>query len=312
MKTLSREKTVPHKMRYRLYDPAMVVDPGETIVVETINHMTPVVRGQEDLHAHGSPQYREREETGPIFVRGAVPGDMLAVHIRDIQVVGIPHAHGSGPFVEKYPQKPVCFPVEDGRCLFPGGWSVPMSPMVGDIYTTPASPEARFFDHGGNMDFTGIKPGNTLYLPVFREGGLLVMGDVHAAQGDGELFGEAAECAADVTVTIDIDRRFRHPRPIVETPTEIFCLAGRGGFSDSVALATEDMTGLLSRIHGMEPAEAYMLCTVVGSVRNAACVCYNGKWLTDRSLIAFGIPKDITRCRSRSTSSVPRSGLPSA
>ena len=63
--------------------------------------------------------------------------------------------------------------------------------MIGDIYTTPdATVDTTYIDHGGNMDFTEVQPGNTLYLPVFREGGLLVLGDVHALQGDGEIYGE--------------------------------------------------------------------------------------------------------------------------
>jgi hypothetical protein len=77
------------------------------------------------------------------------------------------------------------------RLLFPGGVTVPQSRMMGDISTTPTDPTPRFFDNGGNINCTEVKPGNTLYLPVFHEGGLLVLGDVHAAQGDGEAFGEA-------------------------------------------------------------------------------------------------------------------------
>ena len=245
----------------------MTIEPGETIIVETINHMTPVVRSEADIHPHGSPEYREREETGPIFVRGAQPGDMLAVHIEQIDIVGLPHAHGWGPLSETYPQKAMGFPVENGRCKLPGGISVPLRPMVGDIYTTPVSP--LFMDHGGNMDFTEVRPGNTLYLPVFHEGGLLVMGDVHAAQGDGEVLGEGAESAADVTVTISIDRKYRNPRPLVRTPDALICLACRETLFESIKLATGDMTELLSNIHGISKEDAYILCTLTGSIRVA-------------------------------------------
>ena len=85
MKRLSRKHTVG-KNPYQAFQPAMTIDPGETIVVETINHMTPIVRSEKDLHPHGSPEYREREQTGPIFVNGACPGDSLAVEILDIQI----------------------------------------------------------------------------------------------------------------------------------------------------------------------------------------------------------------------------------
>lgn len=224
MKRLARNQTVPCSKRHRVFEPVLVIDPGERIVVETINHMTPVVRSEADLHPHGSPGYREREETGPIAVRGVQAGDMLAITIEEIHAVGLPHAHGAGPLEEAFPQDPVLFPVENGWCLFPGGLKAPLSPMIGDIYTTPENPDPPYFDHGGNMDCTEVRPGNTLYLPVFHEGGLLVLGDVHAVQGDGELYGEGAETAADVTLTIGVDRRLcQAPRHRISGESHLPC-----------------------------------------------------------------------------------------
>jgi amidase len=294
MKRLGREHTVPLGKRYKIFEPVITIEPGETLVVETINHMTPVVKGAEDLHAHGSDEYREREETGPIYVKGAKPGDSLAIKIESIDVVGLPHAHGSGPLLDRYPQGPFLYGMEEGRCVFPGGISVPLAPMIGDIYTTPSPEvETRYFDHGGNMDFTEIRPGNTLYLPVYRQGALLVFGDVHAVQGDGELFGEAGECAADVTVTLSLDRSYRNPRPLVETEDSLICLAGRGDIYESIKQAVEDMVGLLVRLYGISREHAYVMSTTTGSTRIGACLCYNGKWLPNRFLVGLSVPKDI-------------------
>ena len=106
MKRLTRDYTIPCDQRYRVFDPAITIESGETIIVETVNHMTPVVRNEDDLHPHGSPEYCEREETGPIYVRGARPGDMLAIRIENIRLVGLPHAHGSGPHCDRFPQRP--------------------------------------------------------------------------------------------------------------------------------------------------------------------------------------------------------------
>jgi amidase len=273
-------------------EPALVAESGETLVVETINHMTPIVRGPEDLHPHGSPRYREREETGPIAVRGAGVGDMLAVRIEAISIVGLPHAHGSGPLCDRFPQEPRAFPIEGDRLRFPGGVLVLASPMVGDIYTTPTSPSPPFFDHGGNMDFSEVKPGNTLYLPVFREGGLLVLGDVHAAQGDGEILGEGAECAADVTVTVSIDRRYRMPRPLVETPDALISLAGRDNLFDSLRCALQDMTALLARLLSIGEADAYVACAAAGSVRIAGSLATRGM-CEHGMLVGVSVPKAI-------------------
>jgi amidase len=290
MKRLTREHTVPGDQRYRVFEPAMTIEPGETVVVETINHMTPIVRGEHDLHRHGSPEYREREETGPIYVRGAQPGDMLAVCIESIEPVGLPHAHGAGPLADRYPQRPLLFPIEGGRCHFPGGLSVPVAPMIGDIYTTPVSPSPSYFDHGGNMDFTEVRPGNTLYLPAFHAGALLVLGDVHAAQGDGEVFGEGAETAADVTITVDIDGHYGHPRPLVETPDQLITLACRGSLFDSVSLAVEDMTRLAARLHSISEQDAYVFCTMVGSVRLGGSA-YHRKLAEEHCLVGLSVPK---------------------
>lgn len=292
MNRLTRDHTIPGNQRYQVFEPAMTIEPGETIVVETINHMTPVVRSENDLHPHGSPKYRERQETGPIYVRGARPGDMLAIRIENIQLVGLPHAHGSGPLSDRFSQRPLLFPVADGKCRFPGGLSAPVAPMVGDIYTTPNIPTPEFEDHGGNMDFTEVRPGNTLYLPVFREGGLLVLGDVHAAQGDGEVFGEGAECAADVTITVTIDRTYRHVRPIVETPERLITLACRGPLFESVALAVEDMTDLLGRLHRIRPEDAYVFCCLVGSLRLAGCLAHRES-AEQHCLVALSVPRRV-------------------
>lgn len=292
MRRLTRDKRVPLRQRYKVLEPAITIDSGETIVVETINHMTPIVESEVDLHAHGTPEYREREETGPIFVRGAKPGDMLAIRIGRIEIVGLPHAHGAGPLADRFPQRPKTFPVEQGRCLFPGGLSVPVAPMIGDIYTTPATASPPYFDHGGNMDFTEVRPGNTLYLPVYHDGGLLVLGDVHAAQGDGEVFGEGAETAADVTITIDIDRRLGGARPIVETPDSFMCLACRGSLFDSLKLALRDSVALFSRLNEVSEADAYVFCATVGSVRLGGTLCR--RELADEScLVGFSVPKEV-------------------
>jgi amidase len=170
--------------------------------------------------------------------------------------------------------------------------------MVGDIYTTPLTP--TYFDHGGNMDFTEVKPGNTLYLPVFHEGGLLVLGDVHAAQGDGEIYGEGAECAADVTLTVTIDRKYQSPRPVVETPDSLISLAGRPSLWESLRLVIRDMTRLLSRIYGLSENDAYVLATLAGSARLAACLARK-EWIDACVLLALSVPKDLQIERKNAT-----------
>ena len=142
------------------------------------------------------------------------------------------------------------------------------------------------------MDFTEVRPGNTLYLPVLHEGGLLVMGDVHAAQGDGELLGEGAESAADITVSIGVDRKYRSARPLVETPDALISLACRGNLFDSIRLATEDMVQLLASVYGISKGDAYILCTLTGSIRMGGSL--SGRELTEnRCLVGLSVEKDF-------------------
>lgn len=292
MKRLTRDKTVPCHLRYKVFEPEIIIEPCETIIVETINHMTPVVLSEKDLHAFGTPEYREREETGPIYVNGAKKGDSLAIHIQKIEMVGLPHAHDWSESMLLKTRKAVSFPVKNNRCQLPGKLSIPVEPIIGDIYTTPSG-EPKYYDHGGNMDFTEVKPGNTLYLPVYRDGGLLVLGDVHAAQGDGELLGEGAECAADVTLTIDIDRNYCSPRPLIETPTHWITLACRSSVMESKQLAINDMTRLLQKLYDVNEEDARTLCLLSGSFRVGGTLAYDS-WMKE-PIVAVSVSKDIKK-----------------
>ena len=142
------------------------------------------------------------------------------------------------------------------------------------------------------MDFTEIRPGNTLFLPVYRPGGLLVLGDIHAIQGEGEIYGEGAECAAEVTITINIDRIYNSPRPLVETPDALISLSGRGSLFESIQLTVEDMTKLVSRLYKVKQEEAYIFCSIVGSLRLGGCVAEQ-PLIQQQCLVGLSIPKDI-------------------
>ena len=260
---IPRDRTVSTEQRYRVHDPVAEVDLGETFVVETINFRTPVIRTPVDANP---AVYREREETGPIFIKGVQPGDVLAIHIEDIQPVG----HASGGWWED-PKVASFLPIEEDRVLFPGGLWAPRQMMIGDIYTTPATAATpNPWDNGGNMDFKDIAAGHVLCLKAELAGGLLVFGDVHAAQGDGEILGLAAECAADVTLRITKDQLFRSERPLVSKSASFVSLACRHDYVEARDLAVQDATRLLGRIAGCTEQEAYLFVTTVGDLRNGA------------------------------------------
>jgi amidase len=263
MTRIPRDRTVPPERRYQAREPVAEVALGETFAVETMNFRTPIIRTPADANPE---TYREREETGPIFVRGIEPGDVLAVHIVDIQPVG----HASGGWWDD-PKVNSFLPIEQDRVLFPGGLWARKRMMIGDIYTTPALAETpNPWDNGGNMDFKDVAIGNTLCLKAELPGGLLVLGDIHAAQGDGEILGLAAECAADVTLTITKDETFISDRPLVRKPSSFVALACRRDYAEARDLAVQDATRILSRIAGCTEQEAHLYVTTVGDLRNGA------------------------------------------
>jgi len=261
MQRIPRDRTVPPEKRYQVRDPVAQVELGETFVVETMNFRTPIIRTPADANP---TVYREREETGPIFVDGIGRGEVIAIHIEDIQPVG--HASGGwcvaggdNSFLE----------IADGKVHFPGGLWVPLSMMIGDIYVTPlAAATPNPWDNGGNMDFKDIAAGSTMCLKAQLPGGLLVLGDAHAAQGDGEILGLAAECAADVTLRITRDETFLSERPLLSKHGSFVALACRRDYAEARDLAVQDASRILARLAGCTEAEAHLYVTTVGDLRN--------------------------------------------
>ena len=262
-KRITRDHTIPPDLRYQVREPVAEVELGETFVVETINFRTPIIRTPEDANPK---TYREREETGPIYVDGIEAGEVLRIQIDSIT----PEGHASGGWWRD-PQENSFLRLEDGRVHFPGGLSAPQRMMIGDIYLTPAdSSGGNPWDNGGNMDFKDIAPGNALLLKAELPGGLLVLGDCHAAQGDGEMLGLAAECAAEVALTVTRDETILPERPTILKPASYVCIACREDYAAARDLAIDDACRILSRLTGCTFEEAYLFVTTVGDLRNGA------------------------------------------
>jgi len=281
MKRITRNHTVPLNKRYQVREPVAEVELGESFVVETINFRTPVIHRPEDANPK---EYREREETGPIFVRGIEPGDVLAIHIEDIQ----PEGHASGRWWRN-PKENSFLEIRDNRVHFPGGLTTPVKMMIGDIYVTPTGRVGgNPWDNGGNMDFRDICAGNTLKLLASLLGGLLVLGDLHAAQGDGEISGIAAECAGEVQLKITKDTIYLPDVPTVVKDNSFVCLGCRRPYRAALDLAVVQATKVLARLVGCTDEEARLYVTTVGSARNGAIWVIGSpekKWHTTLPLV---------------------------
>jgi amidase len=211
--------------------------------------------------------------TGPIYVKTTRPGDALVVKIQDIKVgrkgimLAIPGLGILGDKVTVSTTKIV--PIIDGRAVFSKDITLPLNLMIGVIGVAPAGssvPCGIPGDHGGNMDTADIRQGVKLFLPVFVEGGLLAMGDVHAAVTDGETCGTGIEVTASVTVAIEVIKGFPLRRPAIETDVSCIMIASAANLEDAIKIAVEDMTKVVSKSLRIPFEEAYMLLSVAGNV----------------------------------------------
>ena len=259
--------------------PAITVAAGQTLVVETTSAFGefPLAPG-DDLS--GLDVARCDPLTGPIALAGAMPGDVLEVHIEDIAVEGL-GAQGVLPGIGVLPWErlPLEFlAVEDGEILFPGGLRLALRPNLGCIGVAPrGEPVASVLpgDHGGNIDTRHVCAGSVVELPVLVPGALLFLGDCHQLQGDGELCGVAPETDAVVTLRLEL-RSGGAPlrRPRIRTADRLMFLGSGETLEAAAALATRDLVDAVVQRSGLSEDHAYLLVTMKADLE--VCQVVNG------------------------------------
>lgn len=212
--------------------------------------------------------------TGPVYVEGAMPGDVLKIRIEDIRVgpwgtmAAIPDNGVLGACVSKGKVKRI--PVKDGVAWFTEDVRIPCAPMIGVIGVAPADgqiPCGEPGSHGGNMDNTRIKAGAVLYLPVFQEGALLAMGDVHACMGDGEIMVTGLEIPAEVTVTLEVMKGIFIENPMLEDDEACYTIASHENVEEAVYTAVKAMTEIVMRELDLGLEDAGMLLSAMGNLQ---------------------------------------------
>ncbi|UCF10983.1 MAG: acetamidase/formamidase family protein [Candidatus Bipolaricaulota bacterium] len=247
--------------------PALTIEPPQTVVFETLDALGGQVRETGDT-VDALDFSRVNPATGPVAVDGARPGDALAV---EIHAVELPHQGAiiAGPgmgVLGDLIERPVAriLPIEDGDVRF-GDLRIPVSPMVGVIGVAPeegSHPTGTAHRHGGNMDAREIGPRATVYLPVFRPGALLALGDVHAVMGDGEVCVSACEVSAVVTTHVRV-LESRAPRwPVVETDDAIILLVSLPTIEEALREATHEAVRALERVLSLPFEDAYLLASL--------------------------------------------------
>jgi amidase len=250
--------------------PVLTINPGDTV------HTTTVDAGGND-HDSVRRVLGGNPETGPFYIQTAMPGDTLAIHIVRLRL-NRDWALSDDDLVQRSTDSGLAIKLKDGGKMViwhldldhgtaspakPSAhlahYTVPLRPMLGCIATAPGPAQAPpgtgdSGSYGGNMDFNQIIEGATVYLPVSNPGALLYLGDAHAAQGDGELNGNALETSMDVEFTVDVIPNKRSPAPRVENSTAIMAM-GLGSTEDALRQATSNMAQWLADDYQLTPSE---------------------------------------------------------
>ena len=268
--------------------PVLTIASGDTVVMNSMMLMDGQLRcgmTLEELIATRKG-YADRKVgphtlTGPIFVKGAEPGDALEVRIKKLVPAecGVnyhfPGAMNIGGLPEDFPAgqfKTLKLDTKKMKTTFAPGVVIPLRPFFGVMGVAPKpgekKPAAEPDYFGANMDNKELVAGTTLYLPVNVPGGLFSAGDAHAVQGDGEVNVTAIETAMKEAVLQFIARKdMKIERPMAETKTHWITMGFHKDLSEAVKMALRDAIQFISRTKGLTPDDAYSLASMTVDLR---------------------------------------------
>jgi acetamidase/formamidase len=276
MVAMKRVDALPLQYEFsRAAEPRLHVAPGETIEVEAEDALSGQIRNPGDQRDKSRAPY-SNPVAGPIYVDGAQRGDSIAVRIETIEsrdgqcatYTGHPRRLAEWLGLDVPPGGHVC-PIRDGLIHWSDELTIPWAPMLGCIGVAPdwgvptTGPAGA---HGGNLDLVEVRPGCTVYLPVFVPGGLLYLGDAHAAMGHGELSATGLEMASVSTVTVDLIKGAAAPGPRIDTGEELVAVATGSPMEHSIAEAYAQLILWMETEYGWDRWLAYDLLTHVGQL----------------------------------------------
>jgi acetamidase/formamidase len=215
----------------------------------------------------------------PVHVRGAERGDTLQVDIlaaeptMDWGFVSVMPLLGTLP--EEFTEYETIHPrIDKARnvCVLPWGTELPLDPFFGVIGTAPPPEWGRLTTNvprafGGNMDNKELKPGATLYLPVFNDGALFYAGDGHGVQGDGEVCITALETGLRGTFRLTVRKDLRLTSPFAENATHLMSIGLDEDLDDAAKQAVREMVREVCARTNLSRNQAYMLCSLIGDLR---------------------------------------------
>jgi acetamidase/formamidase len=213
--------------------------------------------------------------TGPIFVEGAAPGDMLEVRVLDIKSrapygmnSGRPGSGGIPDLVPRPYSKLIKFDLERQVAKFSENIEIPLKQFQGVMGVAPAAGSGKlsssppYTNIGGNFDNKHLGKGATLYLPVQADGALFQTGDPHAAQGNGEISITAIESSNTVTMQFIVHKGVALKVPRAETPTHYICMGLDVELTLAMRMAITQTIDFLKEKKGLDFFDALALGSV--------------------------------------------------
>jgi acetamidase/formamidase len=281
-----------HSVHRGIFDaklpPVMTVESGDNVTVTTLSG------NAADLPAPGSgfTVLAEHSEvlagvpagvgphlmTGPIAVKGAEPGDEIAVEIVEIapfQDWGWNMiAPNLGTLPEHFPHtRRIHVGIDRARGVItmPWGLELKAEPFFGIIGVAPPPGMGRVTSiipraFGGNIDNKYLGKGASLHLPVLNPGALLSVGDGHALQGDGEVCVTAIETGLTAVLHVTLAKRTGISRPWAETPSHVITMAFDPDLNAAAQSAVHEMVKLIEKRAGLGAEDAYTLCSIAADV----------------------------------------------
>jgi amidase len=269
------EPTRYHNTFSFAHEPVLTIRPGDRVITTTID-----ARGFDAKNDQVGE--RPNPQTGPFYVEGAEPGDVLVVRFEKIEPSRATAWSSSvlAPYVAdpaflrhegEREQTTETWEVDKDRgvariasdAIKPAVIEVPLRPMLGCVAVAPARKEAVATStpgpFGGNMDYNGMVVGAKLMLPVSEPGALLFVGDGHARQGDGEVVGNALEISMDVEFTVDLIKAQKIGWPRLETDDYLMTIGSARPLLQALQHATTELQRWLMSDHGFDERGSSLL-----------------------------------------------------
>jgi amidase len=274
------------------HEPVLKLKPGDILITTTVDAFGNKVSRKDQRASELVHLPEVNHQTGPFYVEGAEPGDTLVLQLlkvrpnRDYAVsTHLPHfgvltgETYTAMLTDPLPERTYIWKMDFDRNVATldlpasklGKVEIPLHPFLGTVGVAPAFGEAVVSltpaEHGGNMDCVETKTGTTLYFPVFVKGALFMLGDGHAAQGDGEICGTGLECPLEVTVKVEVIKGNGINWPRFEDDKYIMVAASTRPLIDAFRSAHVELINWLVSDYGFDRWDALQLVSQVGVAR---------------------------------------------